>query len=129
MTSWNQFHFDERIRTILARYEQGPAGASFGRPFLTPYQIALEFAEQYGGDVQTMGLEIGGAGTGVQYSLSQYIASNLTRKIISGQINDIEGAYLSQHHVADFQFRNGSTQIASSLTGSGYNMSMFRYSG
>jgi len=52
MTIWEQYNLEERILNILnVRYSHDPEH-HFGRPFLTPYQIAISFREQYFGLLQ-----------------------------------------------------------------------------
>ena len=95
-------------------------------PFLTAYQIAIEFAEQFPDDVRRTGLPIGGRGTGQHSSLAQYIARELSRRIENHEILDIEGSFLSNRHLVGISFDNRGAVIDSSLTDSQFDLSMFR---
>ena len=76
---------DSKISQILNVQSHDP-NHHFGRPFLTPYQIAIKFQQQFPQDFQTIGKPIGGKGTGQQDSLAQYIGLELSRRIKSGDI-------------------------------------------
>ncbi|MCH8296706.1 MAG: hypothetical protein IH873_01435 [Chloroflexi bacterium] len=128
MTQWDQFQFEDRIRQILRETTYDRPDHHFGRPFLTPYQIAIEFAHLYPDDVRSIGLPIGGKGTGQHNSLSQYIAGILSRKIQAGDLDDIEGGFISNSHLLEIAFDHNGERIESSLTESQYDLSIFRLS-
>jgi hypothetical protein len=98
----------------------------FGRPFLSPYQIAIEYASRYPHDYKKTGLAIGGKGIGESNSLAKYIAGKLSRIIKSGELSDIEGGFISNNHLNEISFKNGSIRIKSSLTDTKYDLSIFR---
>lgn len=103
MSKWEDFNFEEKIITILSNvpYDQSH---HFGRPYSTPYQIAIEFAERYPDDFKSLGMVIGGSGADVPVSLTSYIANQLSTKIKNGQMLHIEGAFLSNQYIRDIEF-------------------------
>ena len=63
---------------------------------------------------------------GVESSLPQYIAGELSERIRTEAITDIEGACILNLHVADIRFDSSRQSIASSLTGTQFDLSIFR---
>ena len=125
MTRWDEFSFEDRLRGILRTTRVHAPNHHLGRPFLTSYQLAIAFAEQYPADVALIGLPIGGAGTGVHNSLAQYIGGELSRRINAGQLPDIEGGFLSDFRLASLSFRHENGEIASSVIGA-WDTAIFR---
>lgn len=124
MSLWNQLQMDSKISQILDvqshdRYHH------FGRPFLTPYQIAIIFQQRYPQEFQTIGKPIGGKGVGQQDSLAQYIALELSKRIKDGRISNIEGRFLHRAHLLTLEYETGSQTIKSSLMQT-YDLSMYR---
>jgi hypothetical protein len=99
-------------------------GHPIGCPFLTAYQIAIEFALRHPDEAEQLGFPIGGAGVGQRNSLAQYLAGQLSRNI--ERLQEIEGGFLSNQHLHDISFNAAGEIIHSSLTDSGYTLSMFR---
>lgn len=126
MTQWDTLGLDRKIADILGGVYYHKPDHHFGRPFMTAYQLAIAFAERYPHDAQAMGLPVCGRGTGQHTSLPQYLAGQLSRRIQSGKTTTIEGDFLSNCHLRDVMFQGG---IASSVTGSGFDLSMFRLRG
>ena len=62
----------------------------------------------------------------MQNSLPQYIAKELSSRLKDGRITTMEGGFLSSHDLDDLSFSFGGQRILSSLTRSGYNLSLFR---
>ena len=119
------FSIEPRIRDILdvtSRHDDH----HFGRPFLTAYQIAISFAERHEQDMDGIGKEIGGRGTGLPHSLAQYFARELSQRIRTGRIADIEGRFLHGAHLRTLVYGSPDGEIESS-TGTA-NLSMFRLS-
>jgi len=67
MSQWEDFAFEERIRQILQEVTYYREDHHMGRPFLTAYQIAIEYAHQYPTDYNQIGLPIGGSGIARPY--------------------------------------------------------------
>ena len=124
-TIWEQYNLEERILNILdVRYSHDPEH-HFGRPFLTPYQIAISFREQYQADFDAIGMPIGGIGTGQHNSFSQYIARELSRRINDGDISNIEGGFLADDHIVELIFNDGGEEVRSSSI-KNFDLSLFR---
>jgi hypothetical protein len=124
MSMWEDYHFEDRILAILRdhagrHHHMAPA-------FLTPYQIAIEFARRYPTDFQELGLPMGGEGSGVQNTLPQYIAERLSRRLRDSNRPPIEGGFLSSCYMEGPYFKIGDERICSSLPGSGFDLSLFR---
>ena len=124
MPQWEELQMDKKISKILYVQPHVP-GHHFGKPFLTPYQIAIAFKSLYGDDFVTIGKPIGGKGTGQQDSLSQYIALELSKRIKDKRINNIEGRFLYRGNLKSLQYENNDETIESSSMQS-YDLSMFR---
>ena len=101
-------------------------GHHFGRPFLTAYQLAIEFDNRHHDIVTHLGKEVGGAGIGERTSLAQYLALQLSRLISDNPDYPIEGAFISNRDVRELSYNYGNNVITSSVTGTGYSLSMFR---
>lgn len=124
MSQWEQLDMDSKINQILDVQSHDP-NHHFGRPFLTPYQIAIRFQQQFPQDLQSIGKPIGGKGTGQQDSLAQYIALELSRRIQDGRISNIEGRFLHRANLHTLQYEIND-QIIESSSMQSYDLSMFR---
>jgi hypothetical protein len=130
VSNWNQFDFENRIRNILSSKVYKPErNHHFGRPFMTAYQIAIEFNMLYPNVAHLMAYQVGGKGTNQHVSLSQYIALQLSQRIKSNQITDIEGGFLSNNYINKFEFNNNGIDLKSSLIGTDYDHAIFRFIG
>jgi hypothetical protein len=121
-SDWHEHGFDNKIRKILANVVPSSPGHHLGTPFLTAYQIAIEFNRLHGDVVQKLGYQVGGKSVGEKVSLTQYVARQISQRIKSGKLGDVEGAFLSRHDLKDITF---STGIQSSAEG-GWDVSMYR---
>ena len=121
MSMWNNHSLDTKVREILD-VPTHPPNHHFGRPFLTSYQIAIAFAEQYPDDFREIDKEIGGQGTGQHHSLAQYFARELSQRISDERLLGIEGRFLSLQDVESIQYR--SDVVSSPIP----TLSMFRLS-
>jgi hypothetical protein len=123
MSMWEEFDFESRIIQILR--DHAGRDHHMGPAFLSPYQIAIEFARLYKPDYQRLeqqGFSLGGEGAGANNSLPQYIG----RELSSRRIAIIEGGFLSSRHMQDLLFGFEGERIQSSLTRSGSDLSLFR---
>ncbi len=94
MSDWDRYQMTERIRAILRPLQNGYPYESYdGNPYLSAYQIALEFQRQFPREFQEMARLLGGEGSGQGYSLPMYIARFLPNR---ADAPDIEVAFL--HH-------------------------------
>ena len=126
MTKWERFEFEGRVSEILRSVQYYKKDHHFGRPFLTAYQNAIEFANRYPEDFRQISLKIGGRRSGERTSLAQYIAGELSRRILSGELKDTEGGFISNRHLKTITFDHDGKTVESSLTGGAYDLSMFR---
>ncbi len=124
MSQWEQLQMDTKVSQILNVQSHDP-NHRFGRPFLTPYQIAIKFQQQFPQDFQTIEKLKGGKGTGQHDSLAQYIALGLSKRIKSGNIANIEERFLCRANLHSLKYKIDSEIIESSL-GQARDLSMFR---
>ena len=124
MSQWNQLDMDAKVTAILDVRSHN-LSHHFGRPFLTPYQIAIEFADQFPGETEAIGKPVGGKGTGQQDSLAQYIALELSKGIRDGTIANIEGRFLHRAHLQMLRYRHG-TRFVESSSMQAYDLSIYR---
>ena len=114
---------EDNVRAILSGvYYRPNRHHHLGRPFLTAYQLAIAYDRRFPELRRQLGLPIGGSGAGANRSLPQWLARNLSQRIRSGEIEDIEGGFLSDLHRADICF-NGPEGIVRSSVG---DISIFR---
>jgi hypothetical protein len=126
MSHWNEHQIEDRVTQILSEVPDAYGSHHFGRAYLTAYQLAIEFFRRFPEAAAAIGLPLGGRGTGQHSSLAQYLARELSGRIKTGEITCIEGGFLSDQHLRDINFLNGQEVIYSSLTGTGYTLSMYR---
>ena len=132
MSDWEDYHVENHVREILGGLESNPPGHHLGRPFLTAYQLAIEFDRRAPEIRRDKGWPIGGLGVGQHTSLAQYLARQLSRRIESGSITDIEGGFLSDLRLADLSFdlgRGGAREETLIYPSRNGPLSMFRYCG
>lgn len=126
MSLWESLNIEACIRTILADVQYHEPAHYFRRPFLTAYQIAIEFNRRFPNESRQIGLEVGGKDVGSRNSLAQYLSRELSRRIQAGQLHGIEGAFISNKDLREITFNNNDIIITSSLTDTQYDLSMFR---
>jgi len=126
MSKWQELNIEEKIIQILGDIPDAAPEHHLRRPFLTAYQIAIEFARRHPEDAEQLGLPIGGVGIGQRNSLAQYLAGQLSRNISARRLTGIEGGFLSNQHLNDISFDVDGEIIHSSLTGTSFPLSMFR---
>ena len=99
----------------------------FGRPFMSAYQLAIALDARFPEVRQALDCPIGGSGIGQRDSLAQYLGRELSRRIGQGEGLPIEGGFVSNMNVESIRYRShDGTEIVSSLTGTPYDLSMFR---
>ncbi len=121
---WDELQLEDKIFQILSVESHNP-DHHFGRPFLTPYQIAISFKSLFPNDFVRIGKPVGGKGTGQQDSLAQYFALELSRRINNGSIQNIEGRFLHRKHLVTLQYDDEGSVVESSAM-QAYDLSMFR---
>jgi hypothetical protein len=125
-SKWEELDIENKIEMILRSAEGHPEEHHFGHPFLTAYQLAIAFAQQYPNEANAIGFEVGGEGIGQRNSLAQYLAHELSSRIHKGIIRNIEGRFLSNQSLREISFNSGDDVIISSLTNTQFPLSMFR---
>lgn len=126
MSVWVDHDVETKVIEVLQDVPAGTPFHHFGGPYLTAYQLAIEFNRRYPHVAAALGQPIGGAGVGQQNSLAQYLARELTRHINAHPSFPVEGAFISSQDVQSFVFDSPLGSVTSSVTGSGFDLSMFR---
>ena len=132
MSVWESESVEEAVVTALgAVHPYNPGGHHFGRPYLTAYQLAIRVDGAHPNIKAALGVQVGGAGTGERTSLAQYLARELSRRIKRAADENthfpVEGAFISNEHLTELTYKlAGAERLTSSLTGSGFDLSLFR---
>ncbi len=102
-SKWEKFDFSVKITEVLSdtKYD---STHHFGRPFLTPYQIASELVRRHPTICRDIDKSFGGQDTGEYTSLVQYIARELSSRIKSKEIPHIQGVHLCNEHLKEYTF-------------------------
>ena len=122
---WDEHQLEQRIREILKTVPH-PTSPHLNRPFMTPYQIAIEYRRRHRDSFDAIGMPIGGAGTGGHNSFTQYLGGQLSVRFRDGDLPSIEGALFSDLHLEHLSFKFDGGSVQSSLVGA-WNLSMFRF--
>ena len=125
ISHWQNLDIENKIIDILSSVPPYEEGHHMGRPFLTAYQLAIEYNRHHSGDLAILGLTVGGAGTGRYNSLAQYLARQLSQRILDGG-SPFEGGFLSNLHLKDMVFDDDGRDVTSSSTGAPHTISVFR---
>jgi hypothetical protein len=129
MSVWEEQGVEAAVLEALGDVHlNNPDGHHFGRPYLTAYQLAIAVNAGRPEIAATLGVTVGGRGTGAHNSLAQYLARELSARIKRhGDDYPLEGAFVSNEHLTSLTYRDADGQaITSSLTGSGFDLSLFR---
>ena len=111
-------------------HRNNPGGHHFGAPYLTAYQLAIKVNAARPDIATALGAAVGGKGTGAHSSLAQYLARELSRRIKSHTDYPVAGAFVSNEHLTALTYQGSDGRaITSSLTGTGYDLSLFRERG
>ena len=125
MSSWKDLDLASKIHNILTEVGPSPPQHHFGRAYLTAYQLAVALEERHPELLVTMGVSVGGAGTGEPTSLAQYVARQLSMRIKKGELPDFEGAFLADAGIREILFKRKGGDVRSSVLGAN-DLSMFR---
>ncbi|GHH47592.1 hypothetical protein [Lentzea cavernae] len=122
MTKWDEHGVLAKVRAALDQD---------GRPYMTAYQLAIKVERAHPGFAARLGKVLGGAGVGVRNSLAEYLGAQLAGRIDrEGAAFPVERAYLSDDEIREIRFAGpDGNDLVSSVTGSGYNLSLYRWSG
>lgn len=127
MSEWKKHNIGEKIVDILKEVKYKDENHHFGNPYLTAYQLAIEFKSRYPDVVNELPSHqnIGGKDSGERNSLSQYIARQISGHAKEMRELGIESAFLSDKHIdsLNFELENKEKVIESSVE----NVSIFRY--
>jgi hypothetical protein len=129
MSDWAAFDVEAKVLEALETVPAvNPTGHHYGRPWITTYQLAIKVNELHDDLATSLNLKVGGAGAGEQTSLPQYLAKQLSTQIkLLGDQHPVESAFLSGVALTELRFkRHDGEPLTSSVTGSGYDLSLFR---
>ncbi len=122
MSEWEELKLEDKLVKILAGIPKFEKGRHLGRPFLTSYQIAIEFKRRYADDFARLGLPIGLGEVGTGMSLAQYLAQQLSHMVRENHPH-IEGGVLAYHYMEDLTFDDDGDVVRPSR----FPVAMFRY--
>jgi hypothetical protein len=114
------------LEAILANVREYAPNHHMGRPFLSAYQLAIQFEEQHRNHPLVLQYRVGGSGTGEYQSLAQYLARFLSQSIQEGRCPNIEGGFISHDNIECMVFA-GDIEVSTLSTQAGH--SIFRYVG
>ena len=123
---WDADSLEEKVAIVPENIAYYKPDHHFGRPFLTAYQLAILFKHRFPEDFDTFGHSLGGKGSGAHFSFTGYLAGQLSQRIRKGENTNIKVGFLSNAQLLKIQFKDRRETISSYLTGSQYNLSMFR---
>lgn len=130
MSKWADHDIEAKVVEVLQDVPINNEHHAFGRPYMTAYQLAIELDRRYPEVRQALGYPLGGSGVGERNSLAQYLAKELSDRIRDGgAAYPVEGGFVSNVSVESIKYHShDGSEIVSSLTGTGYDLSMFRVS-
>lgn len=124
MSLWDQYQMESKVKAILDVQSHEP-GHHYGRPFLTPYQVAVAFATGYPLEFAHIGKPVGGRGEGHEESLDHYIARQISKRLADGRLAGIEGRFLHRANLHAVVYAlNGQAGEPASVQA--YDLPMFR---
>jgi hypothetical protein len=129
MSVWEEQGVEAAVLEALHELgTHGDGGHHFGRSWVTAYQVAITVQAAHPEIVTALSVTVGGSGTGARTSLAQYLARELSGRIKrDGDAYPVEGAFISNEYLTSLTYRDTEGHvITSSLTGSGYDLSLFR---
>lgn len=95
---------------------------SFGRPFITAYQLAILFekSHSYLATKIVPSGNLGGQGSGSYSSLAKYLANQISSHYDELKVLGLEGGFISNESVSNMEFEKNITAVDSGI-------SIFRY--
>ena len=127
MSVWDQHDVLNAVVAALGTVPTSSSYHHFGRPWITAYQLAIKVHTADPTLAASLGVTVGGQGTGKHTSLSQYLARELSRNIKKhGDAYPVRGAFLSNQLVRSIELEGPEGPVTSSLTGTPYDLSLFR---
>ena len=125
LSLWEQHNVTDLIRQILIDIRPKPNYGS-GRPFMTTYQIAVEFVIRFPAVAALLAPSTGGQGQG-PYALTTYLGRWLPDRILKRSVTDIELRFLSPQHLRKLEFDNLGAEMLATSNQAGFDSTMFRY--
>lgn len=127
---WEERQVEATVLEVLSAVPTRNESHHFGRPFITAYQLAIGVHALDPQLAATMNVPVGGAGTGQQSSLTQYLARELSQRAKVDSAYPIEGAFVSNENVLDMVFQGpAGAPLHSSAQEGGWDLSLFRLRG
>jgi len=128
MSVWDEQDVEQKVVEVLRDVPLTNEHHAFGRPFMTAYQLAIALDARFPEVRQALGYPLGGSGVGERNSLAQYLAKQLSDRIRdSDGAHPVQRGFVSSANVLNIKYRShDGSEIVSSLTGTGYDLSMFR---
>lgn len=124
-TIWDANRLGEKVVQILRDLKYD--GHHLGRPFVTGYQLAILFKETFREDFDKLGYPVGGKDVDQHFTLTSYLARELSQRIKRREIKNVEGGFLSSHRLSKLEFDDVGEPVVSSLAGSEEDAAIFRY--
>ena len=122
---WTENDLGRIVNDILSDAASGESAHHFGPSFMTAYQLAIRVKRLCPRVFQRFGRPLGGQGAGDRVGFAQYIARQLSRRIGSGEIVNLEGRFLSYNSVKRLEFEDAGDTIV--VASNNPRVSMFRY--
>lgn len=116
-----QFDINDLYR-ILVRTPEYEGGHHLNRPFMSAYQIAIRFAEEFPNHRLVQELPLGGEGAGSNQSLAQQIARFLSQAIRAGTAGNIEGGFISHVLIENLSFLQGQDLVHATTSESAHTI-------
>jgi hypothetical protein len=127
MSIWEAQQVEEHVLEILSGLPGTHGQHHFGPPFISAYQLAIEMERRFPEVRAALGYPLGGSGTGERYSLVQYLAKQLSDRIKANPQHPVEGAFITNEDLTELVYEGpDGGRIVSSVTDSGYDLSLFR---
>jgi plasmid maintenance system antidote protein VapI len=125
MSQWEKFEVENKVTEILGSQTRNAKHPTAGRPFLTAYQLAIEFKRLFPAAFKELAIALGGEGQG-PYALTTYLAGELAKRIKKDELPNIELAFLGKPHIATLNFDDAGTIVESTTHKGGWDTSLFR---
>lgn len=105
-SKWDDYGLESKIRAELrdVQRQSRKANHKFDPPFITAYQLAIALVDKDKELCDKLAMPLGGKDSGEVESLPRYLANQLSRRIHAGEIEDIEGVFLSVKSIKHLAF-------------------------
>jgi hypothetical protein len=124
MSMWEEFQVEQNVRQILAAQAVDTRYGA-GRPYLTAYQIAVEYKAGFRANFGNLQMQMGGARKG-PYGLPTYLARELAGRIKDGRIRDMQIAFLGYEHIKDLIFDDEGRDLKATTAQARWGTTLFR---